>query len=346
MLKNYFIKHLNLAGYAVIKMDKLEVERQKFQEERTELIKERDEIKYKLESLLKENDKKQQELERLSFEINTLTQENKEVIKGNFEKMSQNPEIASILVNKINNEVFSRHHRSVFWGDRLLTLDKAAGFYEEDKFKECHSQINQPQDYDQYAGPDGIAWRLNTLVWAAKCALKLPGDFVECGVFKGDMSWVITNVIDWVNLDKTFYLYDTFEGFSSEYTSQEDFPLNPNFLDFANEIYQIPNLYEQVCERFNKFLNVKIIKGVLPDSLVEESPEQIAFLHIDLNSVKPEIGVLEVLFDRIVSGGIIVFDDYGWIEYIRQKRAEDAFMGDRQYSILELPTGQGLVVKQ
>ena len=117
-------------------------------------------------------------------------------------------------------------------------------------------------------------------------------------------------------------------------------------MDFANKIYRIPNLYEQVCERFNEFSNVKVIKGVLPDSLAEEAPEKIAFLHIDLNSVKPEIGVLEVLFDRVVSGGIIVFDDYGWIEYIRQKRAEDVFMGKRYYSILELPTGQGLVVKR
>ena len=29
-------------------------------------------------------------------------------------------------------------------------------------------------------------WRLHTLVWAARHALKLPGDFVECGVFLVD----------------------------------------------------------------------------------------------------------------------------------------------------------------
>jgi hypothetical protein len=43
---------------------------------------------------------------------------------------------------------------------------------------------------------------------------------------------------------------------------------------------------------------------------------------------------------------MIVFDDYGWTGYREQKDAADAFM--RQYSlyVLELPTGQGLVVKR
>ena len=287
-----------------------------------------------------------QEIESLRHEPNSLAQENEEIVQGNFEKMLQNPETTRFFVNTMNSAVLGRHHRSVFWGDRLLTLDKAAGFYEDDKFKACHSQINQPQNYDQYAGPDGIAWRLNTLVWAAKCALNLHGDFIECGVFKGDMSWVVANVIDWAQVDKTFYLYDTFEGFSSKYTSTEDFPFNPKFIDFANKVYQIPGLYEQVCERFKEFPNVIIIKGVLPDVLDEHSPEKIAFLHIDLNSVKPEIGVLEIFFDRVVSGGIVIFDDYGWLEYVRQRRAEDEFMDERGYSIMELPTGQGLVVKR
>jgi len=334
-------------------LENLETQNQMLQEDKTNLgrqiealCSERDQLLQERNNLHKEREEMRQEMESLRRELDSLAQENEEIVQGNFERMLQNPETTSVFVNKITCGALGRHHRSVFWGDRLLTLDKAAGFYEEDKFKDCHSQINQPQNYDQYAGPDGIAWRLNTLVWAAKCALNLPGDFVECGVFKGDMSWVVTNVIDWAQVDKTFYLYDTFEGFSSKYTSQEDFPFNPKFLDFANKVYQIPGLYEQVCERFKEFSNVKIIKGVLPDALDEESPEKIAFLHIDLNSVKPEIGVLEVLFDCIVSGGIVIFDDYGWLEYARQKRAEDVFMGERGYSIMELPTGQGLVVKR
>jgi len=47
-----------------------------------------------------------------------------------------------------------------------------------------------------------------------------------------------------------------------------------------------------------------------------------------------------------VSRGYIVFDDYGWKHFKKQRDAENRFMADRGHFILELPTGQGLVIKQ
>ena len=88
-----------------------------------------------------------------------------------------------------------------------------------------------------------------------------------------------------------------------------------------------------------------VLKGFLPDALDQMCPERIGFLHIDLNSPRAEVAVLERLFDRGVPGGVIVFDDYGWKLFEKQKVAEDEFMRARGYEILELPTGQGMVVK-
>lgn len=235
-------------------------------------------------------------------------------------------------------------HLTVSWGDRLLTLDKSASFMEEPRFREAYNVIHGSHKYDQYDGPDTIAWRLNTLCWATKCALKVGGDFVECGVFKGDMSWLITQVIGEVNLPH-FYLYDSFEGFSA-LSTPEDYPLNPGFLDFANGVYKDPSLYEYVSNRFASNPKVTVTKGFLPDALNIVCPESIGFLHVDLNSPKAEIAVLECLFDKVLPGGVIIFDDYGWKLFSEQKIAEDAFMAERGYVILELPTGQGLVIKR
>ena len=47
-----------------------------------------------------------------------------------------------------------------------------------------------------------------------------------------------------------------------------------------------------------------------------------------------------------MSGGYIVFDDYGWKQFKKQRDLENRFMADRGHFILELPTGQGLVIKQ
>jgi hypothetical protein len=264
----------------------------------------------------------------------------------NLTGLAENPGRAAKLVNNVVSEVLAKVHRKVFWGDRLLSLDKAAGFYEDPDFRTACEEIRGSVDYDQYSGPDGIAWRLHTLVWAAKCASQVEGDFVECGVFKGDMSWVVAKSVRFIETNRTFYLYDTFEGFSPKYSSVEDFPLDPGFFEFAHEAYSTGNLFEYVSERFAQLPNVRIVKGVLPDVLEEISPPRIAYLHIDINSPAAEIGVLNSLFHRVVPGGVVVFDDYGWLEFFRQKQLEDEFMARQGYFILELPTGQGLVFKR
>jgi O-methyltransferase len=64
-----------------------------------------------------------------------------------------------------------------------------------------------------------------------------------------------------------------------------------------------------------------------------------------MNSPGPELAALEVLYDQISPGGVIVIDDYGWTIFRKQKEIADNFMPARGQSILELPTGQGLCVK-
>jgi len=98
--------------------------------------------------------------------------------------------------------------------------------------------------------------------------------------------------------------------------------------------------------RFGNDEYVVIIKGVVPDVLHEVAPAHIAFLHLDMNSPRAEVGALEVLFERISPNGIIVFDDYGWKLYAPQKAAADEFMAARGQSIMEMPTGQGLLIKR
>jgi O-methyltransferase len=263
-----------------------------------------------------------------------------------FDAKSPSEAERAALFDHVVATVLAPNHQTVFWGDRLLTLDKAQAFLQDPKFKTCFESIRGYHLYDQYQQNQTIAWRLHTLVWAARCAVAHSGDFVECGVFKGDMAWTVVTLLGDAMADRTFYLYDSFEGFDLELSRREDYPDNPNFLDFANRVYQEPGLFEAVSARFKPFSNVRIVRGYLPGTLERTMPEKIAFLHVDLNSPAAEIAVLDRLFDRVVPGGLIIFDDYGWHLFRAQREAEDRFMADRGYAILELPTGQGLVVKR
>lgn len=184
-----------------------------------------------------------------------------------------------------------------------------------------------------------LLWRLHTLAWAAKNALLVDGDFVECGVFKGFCSAVLLKYLDFQSLPRRAYLYDTFSGLP-EKTSTERERLT---WDYTQEDPEV--IYADVCRKFSGYPNVSIVRGIVPDSFATAVPGKIAFLHIDMNSAQAEMLALEHLFDRVVPGGVIVFDDFGWTCNVNQTRAELAFMNARNHAVLELPTGQGVVIK-
>ena len=148
-------------------------------------------------------------------------------------KNAGNEAVAGRIFDSVLNEVVKRHHRTVFWGDRLLTIDKSAGFRNKPGFKELLAEVDPNKGCNQYASPDRLSWRLHTMIWAASCAFKVPGDFIECGVTHGDMPWVITEALDFKSTGKSFYAYDTFEGFDSRYSSEQDFPEAPQFFQPA-----------------------------------------------------------------------------------------------------------------
>jgi len=212
-----------------------------------------------------------------------------------------------------------------FFADNLWTCAKTLGFLKEPKFVEVANKISQDNEVMR-----GIIWRTHTLCWAAKNALHLEGDFVELGTYRGDTASFIYDYVELAQTNKKFYLYDIFEPHNTSHAMP----------------HHSAELYNTVCSRFQNCPNVKVVKGEVPLTLHEQSPEKISFMHIDLNNADAEMGALELLFDRVVPGGMIVFDDYGWTAYQEQYKREYAFMLERGYRILEMPTGQGLVVKR
>lgn len=181
-----------------------------------------------------------------------------------------------------------------------------------------------------------MAWRMHTLIWAAQRAIKLDGDFVECGTFRGFKSYFLAKYFEDEMKEKSLWLYDTFEG-------------QPDNFDFESPIHKNehnkPNLFEFVKERFQTIPFVKIVKGVVPEILSKHSPEKVSFLHLDMNSAVAEIGALDYFFDKMPPGASIVLDDFGHSVFSKQCEAEIKWFENKNHSILELPTGQGLIVK-
>ncbi|MDA1075825.1 MAG: class I SAM-dependent methyltransferase [Proteobacteria bacterium] len=214
--------------------------------------------------------------------------------------------------------------------DNLIALRRTTGFKYDATFRAAFDpNVSDKQE-------KSLMWRIHTLIWAAEHCINVEGDFVECSVLRGFSMAIVADFLRFERLDRQMYLYDTYTGTPPEYNSE-----NRNLAAYV----KMGDLYDYVLERFNRYSNIHPIKGTVPDSFTGTLPDKISFCHIDMNSAKSEIAALEHIFDRVTPGGIIVFDDYGWVDYKAQKDAEDAFMAERGHTILESPTGQGILIK-
>jgi O-methyltransferase len=183
-----------------------------------------------------------------------------------------------------------------------------------------------------------MRWRAYVVCWCAEYASRFPGDFVECGVYKGGFARMIVNYADLGDSGKSLHLFDTFKGFVPESLRPEEVAM----MDY----YKYSDCLEEVRKAFESFPFVDIVAGPVPQTLPSVEIEKVCFLSIDMNCVEPEIAAAEFFWPKMVSGAVMVLDDYGASLHIAQKIAFDDFATERGVSVLCLPTGQGLIFKQ
>ena len=154
------------------------------------------------------------------------------------------------------------------------------------------------------------------------CNLKIKGDFVECGVWRGGNSIIALKMINKLRENKNIWLYDTFEGMTKP--SEHDYENNTGKKaiieynqnqrdDHSNWCYAS---LEDVKENINKFkssLKINFIKGDITETLenVHNIPEAISVLRLDTDWYESTKKELEILYPRLSVGGVLIIDDYG-----------------------------------
>ncbi|WP_374672723.1 class I SAM-dependent methyltransferase [Acidovorax temperans] len=218
-------------------------------------------------------------------------------------------------------------HAGIYTGDNLFTFQKNLSFLEDEPL------MNAWRKHATDAVEQAILWRTSVLLGGVRNGLKLGGDFVEGGCYKGTSVRILCDAVDFGSSNKRWFLYDLFEH-------------DPSTMSHHAMPEHGTQLYRSVLERFADVPNIIVKQGRIPEVLMESAPEKIAFMHLDMNNAEAEVGALEVLWERMVPGAMLVLDDYGWLAYRAQKLAEDAWLQVRGFHVIELPTGQGLVIKQ
>jgi O-methyltransferase len=156
-------------------------------------------------------------------------------------------------------------------------------------------------------------------------AHSIPGDVVECGAARGGSAALMGLTLRQLGADeRTLWVFDTFEGLPPP--SAED----PDYEIAAPYTGSCAGSFEEVTQAFRRLgiaEHSRLVKGLYEHTLAAAPVERIAVLHIDADWYLSVRCCLDSLYDKVVPGGVIQFDDYGWWQGAR--KAVDEFFAAR-----------------
>jgi len=187
---------------------------------------------------------------------------------------------------------------------------------------------------------DELKWRHYVVYISTLLAIKTSKkkiNFVECGVCDGLTIFYALNALKKKG-NFSVFLYDSWKEMKKEF-------LKDNELHHLGDYgYLSLKNTKKNLKRFNKNLiyNVGYIPNIFDHHIY---PENLSWLHIDLNASKPTIDVLNFFYKKINSNGVILFDDYNHLSYEPTKIAIDNFFKNKKGQFINFPTGQSIFIK-
>ena len=187
--------------------------------------------------------------------------------------------------------------------------------------------------------------RINSLLQATKYVVEnnVPGDIVECGVWKGgSMMAVALTLLKEKKEKKDLYLLDTYEGMSkpteldiSFEGKKADSQFKENKINDDSSEWCFASI-DEVKQNLKKtgydLEKLHFIKGKVENTLPECAPKQISLLRLDTDWYESTKHELIHLFPRLVSGGVLILDDYGY--WAGAKKAVDEYFSQNKTQIL------------
>ena len=221
-----------------------------------------------------------------------------------------------------------------------------SSYYTKNKIREAYSKSLEHT---------GMEWSDNfskqcrhyILHQMAQHAISNKGDFVECGCWKGQSTYLIASILKEKDFTNTFHVFDSFEGGlskSSEKDRNERRMLSTTEVEAQSMIFS--STLEEVSTKLIEFDFITLYKGWIPSRFHEISGKEFAFVHLDVDLYQPYIDSLEFLYPRLVEGGVICLDDHGFTQFPGAKAALDEYLADKNPSLfLEIPTGGAILIK-
>jgi hypothetical protein len=201
------------------------------------------------------------------------------------------------------------------------------------------------EDLEIILSVDGLTMvapeRLHAYLEAARHVVRhgVPGAIVECGVWRGGATVAAIRALQSLDVaDRDIYLYDTFEGMNEPGVHDVRHDGEPAILKF-NRLKidrdrsdwcraELEGVQQAVLATGYPAERIHFIKGKVEETIPEQAPERIAVLRLDTDWYESTRHELEHLFPRLVQGGVLLLDDYGYWQGAR--RAVDEYLAEQQ----------------
>jgi len=164
-----------------------------------------------------------------------------------------------------------------------------------------------------------------------KLAMDVPGDIVECGVFKG------SGIFTWVKLMQIFRPmndirvvgFDFFGG-AKEDGSEYRYENDKTCVDFHQTGFTPPEEIKRTAASWG-FNKVDLIPGNVVETTAKYAKERfgarIALLYLDVDNYEGSLAILKNLYPLVAPGGVVAFDEYARANFGESDAVDEYFRG-------------------
>jgi O-methyltransferase len=192
-----------------------------------------------------------------------------------------------------------------------------------------------PRDYDagtveiiravrpySLTGNDQLHALISATKYVSRC--DVPGAIVEFGVWRGGNMKAVTLALAAADdVSRDLYLYDTFEGVTG-----------------STAVASLADVQDRFATGEYPLERIHLVSGPVREAIPDQLPEQISILRLDADSGEFTDDEFKHAYDRLVSGGVLIIDGYGWAG-ARNSAAE--FLDRSAEKLLLLRAGSGRV---
>jgi O-methyltransferase len=175
--------------------------------------------------------------------------------------------------------------------------------------------------------------RLYMLYSIALMSSQLDGDWAEIGVYRGGTALLLSLVKP---SNRRIHLFDTFEGMPKT-DSKRDIHLKGDLEDTS--LHKVRSL-------LSDFSEVNFHPGFFPETTDGLEGNLFSLVHVDADIYLSVLDSCKFFYPRLVNGGVLIFDDYGFRSCPGAKEAVREFCDSHNTREIYLPTGQALLWKR